>query len=214
MQRRTFLAASAALAASSGLPMTAIAAETTPLTKPWTGPYGGVPAFDQVKVSDFVPALTEAMAAERAEVDAIVANKAAPTFDNTILALERAGMANNRVQTVTDIWSGTLSTPAVRAVDTEMAPKLAAHGDAILQNHPLFLRIEAVYNARASLTPEQQRLTWVYWNRFVRSGAKLTPAAKTRIAAINQELAGYFDKFSQNLLADETDYVLYLSNEC
>jgi peptidyl-dipeptidase Dcp len=213
MQRRTFLAASAALAASTGLPMTAFAADATPLTKPWTGPYGGVPAFDQVKVSDFVPALTEAMAAERAEIDDIVANKAAPTFDNTILALERSGLASNRVQTFYGIWSGTLSTPAVRVIDTEMAPKLAAHGDAILQNAPLFARIEAVYNARASLTPEQQRLTWVYWNRFVRSGAKLTPAAKARIAAINQDLAGLFNSFNQNLLADETDYVLYLSTE-
>ncbi len=213
MQRRTFIAASAALAASAGLPKAASAADSTPLTKTWTGPYGGVPAFDQVKVGDFVPAFTEAMAAERAEIDAIVANKAAPSFDNTIVALERSGQASNRVGTFYGIWTGTLSTPAVRAVETEIEPKLAAHSDAILQNAPLFARIEAVYNNRAGLTPEQQRLTWLYWNRFVRAGARLTPAAKTRIAAINQELAGHFTTFNQNLLADETDYVLFLSNE-
>ena len=92
---------------------------------------------------------------------------APPDFDNTIGALERSGMLSNRVQTYYAIWSGTLSTPEVRAVDTEMAPKLAAHNDATLQNAPLFARIEAVYNARSGLTPEQQRLTWVYWNQFV-----------------------------------------------
>lgn len=208
MQRRTFIAASAALAASAGLPRTALAADATPLTKTWTGPYGGVPAFDHVKVADFVPAYTEAMAAERAEIDAIVATKAAPSFDNTILALERSGQAGNRVGTYYGIWTGTLSTPAVRAVESEIEPKLAAHSDAILQNSPLFARIEAVYENRAGLTPEQQRLTWVYWNRFVRAGARLTPAAKTRIAAINQELAGLFTTFSQNLLADERKSVV------
>ena len=213
MQRRTFLTASAALAATTAMSKTALAADADVLLAPWTGPYGGVPAFDKVKVADFVPALTAAMAQERAEVEAIANAKSAPTFENTIAALEKSGRANYRVQTYYYIWSGTLSTPEVRAVETEMEPKLAAHGDAILQNPALFARIETVYNARASLSPEQQRLTWVYWNRFTRAGAKLSPAAKTRVAAINQELAGLFTKFNQNLLADETDYVLFLSTE-
>ncbi|HEX5379424.1 MAG TPA: M3 family metallopeptidase [Phenylobacterium sp.] len=217
MQRRTFLAATAAAAAASSLPKAVIAAQagapTNPLTKPWTGPYGGVPAFDQVKVSDLAPAMTEAMAQERAEVDAIVADKAAPTFENTIVALERSGSMGNRVLTYYGVWTSTLSTPEVRAVETEMEPRLAAHADAIQQNPALFARIEAVYENRAGLTPEQQRLCWVYWNRFVRAGAKLSAKDKARVAAINQELAGLFNTFSQNLLADETDYVLYLSNE-
>lgn len=213
MQRRTFLAASAAMTAATALPRAALAAAPTPLTQPWTGPYGGVPAFDKVKVADFVPALTQAMAEERAEVDKIAAQTSKPDFENTIGALERSGQTGNRVGTYYGIWSGTLSTPAMRAVETEMEPKLAAHYDAILQNAPLFARIEAVYEARAGLTPEQQRLSWLYWNRFVRAGAKLPAAAKTRIAQINQELAGHFTTFNQNLLADETDYVLYLSTE-
>ncbi len=213
MQRRTFLAASAALAASTAMSKTALAADANVLMAPWTGPYGGVPAFDKVKTADFVPALTAAMAQERAEVEAIANVRSAPTFENTIAALEKSGRANYRVQTYYYIWSGTLSTAEVRAVETEMEPKLAAHGDAILQNAALFSRIEAVYNARSGLTPEQQRLTWVYWNRFTRAGAKLSPTAKARVAAINQELAGLFTKFNQNLLADETDYVLYLSTE-
>jgi len=215
MQRRTFLAASAALAASTTLPRDAGAASTAmqQMNRPWAGPFGGVPPFDQVKVAEFVPALTEAMALELAETQVIADDKAPPSFDNTIAALERTGRASNRVEVLYGIWSGTLSSPEMRAVEKEMAPKLAAHGDAVLQNAPLFARIEAVYNARASLTPEQQRLTWLYWNRFVRAGARLSVPAKARVAQINQELARNFTVFNQNLLADETDYVLYITLE-
>lgn len=215
MKRRTFLTATAALATLPALPaLPAFAqAPANPLTQPWTGPYGGVPPFDKVRVTDFVPALTEAMAQERAEVDAICANKAPPSFDNTLAALERSGSMGERVGVIYGIWSGTLSTPEVRAVDMEMAPKLAAHNDAILQNPALFARIAAVYETRAGLSPEQQRLAWLYWTRFVRAGAKLSAPDKARVAKINQELAGLFTQFSQNLLADEADYVLYLRTE-
>ncbi|HEX4709928.1 MAG TPA: M3 family metallopeptidase [Phenylobacterium sp.] len=186
-----------------------------PLTRPWTGPYGGVPPFDQVKVADFKGAWDAAMAEELAEIDAIANNPAPPTFENTIGAMERAGATGDRVGTIYDIWSGTLSTPDVRAVEKEIEPKLAAHNDKILQNEKLFRRIEAVYEARdkAGLTPEQKRLAWVRWNAFVRAGAKLSPAAKARVAEINKELAGLFTTFNQNLLADETDYVLYLDEK-
>ncbi|MDO9246219.1 MAG: M3 family metallopeptidase, partial [Phenylobacterium sp.] len=215
MHRRTFLAASSALAAATLVPTMSLAADADLLSAPWTGPYGGVPPFDKVKVAHFAPAIEAAMAAELAQVEAIAANPEPPTFANTIEALERTGDAKNRVDTLMGIWSGTLSTPEMRAVDKEIAPKDAAHGDAILQNAALFKRIEAVYDTRTTsgLTPEQQRLTWVYWNRFVRAGARLTPEAKARVGAINQELAGNFTAFSQNLLADETDYVFYLRTE-
>ena len=215
MQRRTFLAASAALAASTSLPRGVAAIPVQTMNQPWTGAYGGVPPFDQVKVADFVPALTESMALELAETQAIADDKAPPSFDNTIAALERTGRASNRVGILYGIWSGTLSSPEMRAVEKEMAPKMAAHGDAVLQNAPLFARIEAVYKARetSGLTPEQQRLSWLYWNRFVRAGARLNGADKARVAQINQELARNFTVFNQNLLADETDYVLYLTTE-
>jgi peptidyl-dipeptidase Dcp len=213
MKRRTFLAASGAIAAASALPVHSLAQAAIPMTAEWTGPFGGAPAFDKVKIADLKPALEAAMKAERAEIDAIADNRAAPTFDNTIAALERSGAMMNRVQTFYGIWSGTLSTPEIRAIETEMEPKLSAHSDITLQNEKLFKRIEAVYEARASLTPEQQRLAWLYWNRFVRAGAKLSAKDKARVAEINQELAGLFTSFSQNLLADETDYVLYLRTE-
>lgn len=213
MQRRTFLAASGALAAASALPAAAFAQGAPAMTAEWTGPYGGVPAFDKVKVADFVPALTLGMKTERAEIDAIANNSAKPDFDNTIAAMERSGDMGNRVGTFYGVWSGTLSNAEMRAVEKEMSPKLAAHSDETLQNAKLFKRIEAVYNDREKLSPEQQRLTWLYWNRFVRAGAKLSDADKARVAQINQELAGLFTSFSQNLLADETDYVLYLRTE-
>ncbi|WP_332765139.1 M3 family metallopeptidase [Phenylobacterium sp.] len=214
MKRRTFLAASGATIAASTLPAAAFAQGSTgAITAAWTGPYGGVPAFDKIAVADFKPALELAMKTERAEIDAIADSKAPPTFENTIAALERSGDMGDRVGTFYGVWSGTLSTPELRAIEKEMSPRLSAHSDETLQNEKLFKRIEAVYEARAKLTPEQQRLSWLYWNRFVRAGARLSPADKKRVAEINQELAGLFTSFTQNLLADETDYVLYLRTE-
>ncbi|WP_426061922.1 M3 family metallopeptidase [Hymenobacter sp. B1770] len=192
---------------------TATAPANNPLLAAWAGPYGGVPAFDKVQVNQFKPALEAAMAENLREIDAIANNKQAATFENTIAALERAGQRLDEVRTVYGIWSGTLSTPEVQAIEREMSPRMAAFSDQINQNEPLFRRIEAVYNSpeKKKLTPEQQRLSWLYYNNFVRSGAKLDAKAKSRLSEINQQLAGLFTKFSQNVLADETDSVLVLS---
>lgn len=210
MQRRTFLASAAAVGAAAAInPSFALAQATNPLLQKWTGPYGGVPAFDKVKVADFKPALEAAMARNLAEIDAITSNKAAPTFDNTIGALEDAGRTLNDVSTYYYIWGSNMSTPEFQAVEEVMDPALSAHGDKINQNAALFARIEAVYNSpeKARLTPEQQRVLWIYYTNFVRSGAKLSPAAKARVGAINTELAGLYTKFSQNLLADENTWI-------
>ncbi len=190
-------------------------ASDNPMLQPWTGPYGGVPALDQYKVEQFKPALEAAMTEQLAEIDAIAANPAAPTFDNTIAAMERAGRTLDRVGTVFGVFSSTMSTPEFQAVETEMAPKLAAFGDKVTQNEKLFQRIAAVYDQRdkPNLTPEQQRLVWLDYTNFVRAGAKLDAAAKKRMSEINQRLAALFTTFSQNLLADETDYVTLLDNE-
>ena len=186
-----------------------------PLLEKWTGPYGGLPPFDKVKVTDFKPALEKAMEQNLGEVILIGANTAAPTFENTIAEMERSGRTLDRIQTVFGIWSGSLSTPEVRAVETEMGPKFSALSDKIYQNEQLFKRIEAVYNApeKSKLTAEQQRLTWVYYTNFVRSGARLNPEEKARLSAINQKLSGLFTKFSQNLLSEENDVYLTLTSE-
>ncbi|MDP9193488.1 MAG: M3 family metallopeptidase [Acidobacteriota bacterium] len=186
-----------------------------PLLAKWTGPYGGVPPFDQVKVEHFKPALEAAMAENLFEVDRIANDPAPPTFQNTIMAMENTGRRINDVGTSYGIWSSTMAGPEFQLVEREMAPKLAAFGDQITQNEKLFQRIAAVYNSpeKASLTPEQQRLVWVYHDNFIRAGAKLDAAAKKRVAEINEALANQFTTFSQNVLADENDQVLVLDSE-
>ncbi len=185
-------------------------ADPKPLLAPWSGPYGGLPPFADVPVAAFQPALETAMAELLAEIDAIATNKKKPTFDNTIAALEDTGRTFDRVRAVYGVYNGTMSTPALRAVEKEMAPKLAGLWDQITQNEALFARIEAVYTGKGykKLTPEQQRLTWKVHKDFVRSGAKLDAASKARLAEINQALATLYTRFGQNLLADEDTYVL------
>ena len=190
-------------------------ATDNPLLKPWPGPHGGVPPFDQVEVPHFEPALEAAMAENLAEVERIATNPEPASFANTIEALERAGRTLNRVSTVYGVWGSNMNGPEFQAVQRKMAPRLAAFSDRITQNSALFRRIEAVYESpsKANLTPEQQRLAWLYHNNFVRAGARLDPSAKKRVAEINQSLAGLFTRFGQNVLADETDVYLVLESE-
>jgi peptidyl-dipeptidase Dcp len=186
-----------------------------PLAGPWAGPYGGVPPFDRVKVADVKPALEAAMSEQLAEVDAIASDPAAPSFENTIAALERAGRSFDRVTTIYNVWSSTMNGPEFQAVEREMAPRLAAFEDEITQNAKLFARIAAVYEARddANLTAEQKRLTWFHYTNFVRAGARLDAPAKKRLSDINQRLAALFTNFSQNVLGDETERLLILDRE-
>ncbi|MFN7943329.1 MAG: M3 family metallopeptidase [Thermoanaerobaculia bacterium] len=185
-------------------------ATDNPLLARWTGPYGGVPPFDKVKIELFAPAIEAAIAEQLAEVDKLAADPAPPTFENTIAALDRAGKTFDRVTTLYGIWSSTLSTPEFQKVERAMAPKLAEVADKIAQNEKLFARVAAVYEKRESsdLTPEQQRLVWLDYTNFVRSGAKLDAAAKKRMSEINQRLAALFTQFGQNLLADEDTAVI------
>lgn len=185
------------------------------LLENWSGPYGGVPPFDQVKVADFQPALEEAMARSLEAIDAIAQNSAPPDFENTIVAMERADTLMKRVMPIYDVWSNNMSTAEFQPVERVMEPKLSAYRDNILQNAALFSRIEAVYQSpeKAKLNPEQQRLVWDIYTDFVRAGAKLTDEQKKRIAEINQRLATLYNNFSNNLLHDEESYALYLTKD-
>ncbi len=189
--------------------------EDNPLLAKWEGPYGGVPPFDRVQIPLFKPGLEAGMAEQIAEIEKIANNPASPDFENTIVALERTGEAFDRVGTLYSIWGSTMASPEYQAVQREMAPRLAAFQDKITQNEPLFKRIEAVYNspAKAKLNSEQQRLTWLYYTNFVRAGARLNADAKKRLSQINQQLAGLYTKFSQNVLAEETDQFMVLKSE-
>lgn len=186
-----------------------------PLLKKWIGPYGGVPAFNEYKVSDFKPAIEFGIQEKLNEVDAIANNPKAPTFDNTIAALELSGKTITRIATVYGIYRSNLSSPEFNAVDTEMSPKFSEFNDKINQNKKLFERIETLYNSKESkkFTSEQQRLIWLYYTEFVREGAKLNNADKEKVAEINKQLATLFTKFSQNLLAEEHDQYVELKTE-
>ncbi len=190
-------------------------APMNPLLATWTGPHGGVPPFASVKVEQFKPALETGMAAQLAAIDRITADPAPATFENTLAAMERSGRALDRVMRVYGVWSSTLSTPEFQAVETEMAPKLAAFSDRITQNEKLFGRIAAVYQARekAGLTPEQQRVSWLYQTNFVRAGARLDASAKLRVAAINERLAALYTAFTQHVMAEEGEQATLLTTE-
>ena len=201
--------------ATSPAPATLKPVPENPLLREWVGPYGGVPPFDLIQVAHFEPALEAGMAENLVEVERIANDPAAPTFENTIAGLEGTGRLLDRVIASYGIWSSTLKTPEFQEVERKMAPRLAAFSDKITQNAPLFRRIEAVYQSpsKSSLTPDQPRLTWLYYTNFVRAGARLDDTAKARVAAINQEMANLFTSFSANVLADETDIYLVLDKE-
>lgn len=185
------------------------------LTAPWTGPFGGVPPWDQVKPADFAAAFDLAMADQRKAIKAIVDNPAAPTFENTIAALERSSRMLDRVNILTGVHFSTLKTGDVPRIEAETNPRLAAFADEITQNAGLFKRIDAVYAGldKAALTPEQKRLTWLYRTNFVRAGALLTPAQKKRIQEINQELATVNTRFAQNVVAEESGLFTVIDSE-
>jgi peptidyl-dipeptidase Dcp len=190
-------------------------ADPNPLMANWEGPYGGVPPFDKVQIALFKPALESAMMENLMEVEKIANDSTASTFENTIVAMERAGQTLDRVTTIYGVWGSTMAGPEFQAVQREMAPKLAAFSDKITQNEALFKRIEAVYNSpnKKRLNAEQQRLVWLDYTNFVRSGAKLNTADKARLSQINQQLAGLFTKFSQNVLAEEDGQFIALKTE-
>jgi peptidyl-dipeptidase Dcp len=181
----------------------------------WSGPYGGVPAFDRMRLEELKPALEAAMAENLKELDAIAANPDPPTFANTIVPMERSGRRMSRVLVYWSLWGGNLSTPEFRAVQKEMAPRLAEFRSKISQNAPLFARIKAVNESRAKsgLRPDEQRLAWLTYDRFARDGAALTGTARERHAAINSKLAELYTRFANNVLADEEGDVTWLTRD-
>lgn len=213
-----FLLLAICVASITSLPESAQAAESqsspedNPLLADWSGPYGGVPPFDKVKAEHFKPAIETTMAETLVEMEAIANNPEPPTFENTLVAFEKAGKRGQRVQVIFNIYGGTMSTPELQAIEREMAPKAAAFFDKINQNEALFKRIETLYNSpeKAKWTAEQQRLSWLYYTNFVRAGARLDAKAKARMSEINQRLAQLYTAFGQNVLADETDSFLVI----
>jgi peptidyl-dipeptidase Dcp len=183
------------------------------LLKPWSGSYGGVPPWDQAN-PELIPAAFElGIALQTAEVNAIAANPAAPTFDNTMVALQNAGRHLDRATTIFGVMTDNVSNEAIQGLEAEWSPRLTAAFNQITFNRDLFARIDALYQRRASLglTPVQLRLLERTRDQFVRAGAAATPEQQARLGAINEELAGKFADFGRRLLADENT-AIFITN--
>ena len=182
-----------------------------PLLADWTGPFG-LPPLADIKPEHFRPAFDRALAAHRAEIDAIAADPAAPSFANTIEALERGGRALDRVCNLFFVLAGADTSDAIEAVERDVSPLLARHSNAMYLDRALYARIADLYARRdkLSLDAEQARVLDRYHTRFVRAGGALDKPAQDRLAAINEKLASLGTQFGQNVLADEKAYALIL----
>ena len=185
-----------------------------PLVTEWTTPFG-VPPFDLVREQHYLPAFRWAFAQHQAEVKAIAASTAAPTFENTIVALDEAGELLGRVSAVFGGLSGAETTPGLQAIGKEIAPLQSAHRDDIMLNAALFARVHAVWEKRAALklAPDQLTLLEHVHNDFARGGAMLDDAQKKRFREINTELAALSVRFRDNLLHDTNDFKLFLTKD-
>lgn len=161
------------------------------------------PQFDRIKEADFKPALDEGMALQKAEITKIADNPAAPTFDNTLVAMERSGQMLLRVDQVFSALTSANTNDALQAVETEESPKLAAHHDWIYLNPKLFARVQSLHDRQASLglNPEQLQLLKVTYQEFVHSGAKLSAADQVKLRALNEQLSTLETSFQHKLLA-------------
>lgn len=173
-----------------------------PFFKPSILPFQA-PAFNEITDDDFMPAFEAGMQQQLAEIQSIAENPEAPTFENTLVALEKSGQLLGRVSLVFNALSGANTDPALQKLQEEMAPRLAAHSDAIFLNAKLFERIKTIYDKRNSLNldPESFRLVTYYYDRFVHGGANLSAENKEKLKKLNEEDASLSAKFINKLLA-------------
>ena len=190
----------------------AVAAEKNPSPMPTDNPFltesplsYHLPPFDKIKDDQFVPATEAGMKEQLKEVDAIAANADKASFENTVVALERTGRLLDRVQRTFSNLNAADTNPTRQKIETELAPKLSAHRDAILLNSKLFARVQELYSSRdkLGLDPESAYLLERYYKDFVRAGAKLSDSDKEKLKKINAELATLQTKFDQNVLKEK-----------
>ncbi len=211
--------ASAAVLSISGVAMTAVAdakemkaaQNSEPaLLQEWTGPYGGVPPWDQVKVSQFPSAFQAAMAAYKAEFEAILETPGPITFDNTITTSELSGEKMGRLFSIWGVHSSNLSSPEVRKIQAEWEPKVSAFFSELTLDARYFQRVKFLYDQRASLNldAKQMRLLERTYDSLVRNGALLNAAKKAQVIGIETDLSKKFSAFSEKVLADEESFIL------
>ncbi|WP_341211263.1 M3 family metallopeptidase [uncultured Limimaricola sp.] len=185
---------------------------TNPLLAPWDTPFG-LPPFDRIEDDHWMPATEAALGEARAAVEAIAANPEAPSFENTIAALEMSDEALGRVLSAFYAVASADSTPARQALQRDFAPMLSAHMSWVIGNRALFDRIDTLWQTREALSlgSEDARVLMLTHRRFVRAGAQLEGAQATRMAEIRARLSVLGTQFSQNLLADESAWTMPLS---
>jgi peptidyl-dipeptidase Dcp len=185
------------------LSMSQITPPPNPLLTESSLPYQ-LPPFEQIKDEHFAPAFEQGMKENLAEVEAIAKNPAEPTFDNTIVALERSGALLERARRAFGIYTGAMTNPKLQEIEGAFASRFAAHDDAIRHNRPLFARLETIHAKRDSLglDAEQKRLVERYYKDFVRRGAKLSDSDKAKLKTLNGEIANLSRQFSQNVLKE------------
>ncbi len=186
--------------------------EDNVLLKEWEGPYGGVPAFDRMDLAALEPAMKRGIELHLQELDAIAKDPAPPTFDNTIVAMQKAGAAIRRMEVYYGIWSSNMSSPEFRELEQKLSPVYSEYESKEIQNPALFARVAAVRDSEemASRSPAQKRLVQLIYDRFARQGATLEGEAKDRYTEIQRRLAELHTTFGNNVLADEEGYVLFL----
>jgi len=188
---------------------------SNPLLKEWQGDYGGVPAFDKMDLKDLKPAIVKAMKMHSEEVEKIANSKEEPTFQNTILELEKSGKELSRVFEYYGIWSANKSSKEFREISKEIAPAISDHRSKMIQNQKLFKRVKSVYESslKNPLEADQQRLVEIIYKSFEMNGAELDETKKKRYAEIEKELSELYLKFSNNVLHDEENYVTFLTKD-
>lgn len=187
--------------------------EFNPALVNWNG-HHGLPRFDALNDGDFAAAFDAALASHEKEIDAIAGNPDAPTFENTIVALEIAGDELSRVSALFWNRAGAHTNEVIQALEREISPKMSRHYSKIGMNAALFARIDALWEKREELglSLEQTRVLERHWKGFVKSGAKLPKPEQEKLAGINEKLAGLGTNFGQNVLADEKSWSLLLSD--
>lgn len=188
------------LEASAPTPVAALD-PTNPFAAPSTLPYQA-PPFDKIEDAHYLPAIEAGMAEQRAEIDLIANNPAPATFENTLVAMEQSGRLLTRVLTVFGAVTGANTNPTLQDIKTQVAPRLAAHADAINLNEALFQRVSAIYNQRESLNldPESIRLVEIYYDGFIHAGSNLNEADKTRLKQLNEEASTLSTAFITKIL--------------
>lgn len=184
-----------------------------PFRHPSTLPYA-LPPFDKITDAAYVPAFEAGMREQREEVAAIAHNPQPPTFENTVVALERSGQLLDRVNTVFSNLNASNTDPEMDKIDTDMTPKLTAHDDAILLDAALFARVDSLYQRRASLQldPESLQLLQRYHVKFLRAGAKLSDTDKSRLRSINEQISSLMTQFRQNVLKASKEGAVAVDN--